>query len=162
MTPVPSYVNAAFLPVLGSFALAVLLPAPRLSGERARSVCCLLVGVAVLAFTAAIGMIVLALFSSSAAYTVIPPAVAVICVALTLGLTMLWLINAPRQEQADVDATDAGDDSDGGGGGGPPPVKDPPRDPGPPEGIPWDAFDRDRETWGVPADPVRERELTSV
>ena len=162
MPPVPSYVNAAFLPVLGSFALAVLLPAPRLSGERARRVCCLLVGVAVLAFTAAIGMIVLALFSSTAAYTLIPPAVAVICVALTLGLTMLWLIVAPRQEQADVDATDAGDDSDGGGGGGPPPITDPPRDPGPPEGIPWDAFDRDRETWGVPAEPVRERELTSV
>jgi len=159
MPPVPSYVNAAFLPVLGSFALAVLLPAPRLSGERARRVCCLLVGVAVLAFTAAIGMIVLALFSSTAAYTVIPPAVAVICVALTLGLTMLWLIAAPRQEQADVDA---GEDGEGGGGGGPPPVKDPPRDPGPPEGVSWDAFDRDRETWGVPAEPVRERELTSV
>jgi hypothetical protein len=157
---VPPYVHAAFILVVGSFLLITVLPTPRMPAARAGLFCFWLMSAGIAALAVAVAMIVLAMITTIPAYIVFAPTVAVGAIALTLWLTMFWLASAPspHPEQADGD----GSDGDDGGGGGLPPADDPPRHPDPPEGIPWDVFDREREAWESTREPVPERELTGV
>jgi hypothetical protein len=158
---VPSYLDAALILVTGSFVLVTVLPAPRMPAVRAGLLCFWLMSAGVLAFVVAVVIAVLAMLTTIPAYVVFAPIVAVGAIGLALWLTMFWLAAAPSpgQERADGDGPDG---DDGGGGGGPPPADDPPRHPGPPEGIPWDVFDREREAWEAARAPARGREPAGV
>lgn len=153
MRRVPSYVHAALALVAASFVLAALLPAPRMTAARAGLFCFWLMMAGLVIFAVAVSMIVLAMVTTLPAYLVFSPAIAVLGVALTLWLTMFWVANAPGPQAEQVEGDD---EEDGGGGGGLGPEDDQPRDPGPPEGIPWDAFDRERESWEPVRAPARE------
>lgn len=148
----PSYVHAAFVLVAACFILAAVLPAPRMPAARAGLFCFWLMMGGLVIFAVAVAMIVMAVLTTVPAYLVVSPALAVLAVALAVWLTMFWLSSAPTP-QPEAEGEDGGEDG-GGGGGGLGPEDDPPRDPGPPEGIPWDAFDREREGWGAAREPV--------
>jgi hypothetical protein len=157
---VPTYVHATFVLVVASFILAAVFPAPRMTAARAGLFCFWLMMAGMAIFAVAVSMIALAMVTTLPAYLVFSPALAVLGVALALWLAMLWVANAPAPPAEQADGED-GEDG-GGGGGGLGPEDDPPRDPGPQEGIRWDAFDREREAWENAREPVRESELTGV
>jgi hypothetical protein len=163
MRLVPTYVHAAFLLVAASFILAAILPAPRMTAARAGLFCFWLMMAGMVIFAVAVSMIVLAMITTLPAYLVFSPAIAVLGLALALWLAMFWVANAPTRSTEQADGED-GEDGGGGGGGGLGPEDDPPRDPGPPEGIRWDVFDREREAWESVGEPVgdRDRELAGV
>jgi hypothetical protein len=148
---VPSYVHAAFLLVAACFILAAVLPAPRMSAARAGLFCFWLMMVGMVIFAVAVSMIVMAMVTTVPAYLVVSPAVAVLAVALAVWLAMFWLASAPTPQ---VEGEGEDGEDGGGGGGGLGPEDDPPRDPGPPDGMPWDAFDREREAWESSREPA--------
>lgn len=160
----PPYVQVTLALVVGSFVLMAVLPTPRMPAARAGLFCFWLMAAGTVVFTVAVSMVALALFTSLPAYLVVTPAVAVSGLALTLWLTMFWLAAAPEPREAQAEREDSGEDEGGGGGGGLGPHREPPRDPGPTDGIPWDAFDRERAAWETvrPTAPADERELTGV
>ncbi len=164
MRAVPTYVHAAFVLVAASFILAAVLPAPRMTAARAGSFCFWLMMAGAMVFAVAVSMIVLAMITRLPAYLVFSPAIAVLGLALVLWLTMFWVANAPvpAAVAAEGDDGEGGEDGGGGGGGGLGPEDDPPRDPGPPDGIHWDAFDREREAWESTRERERERERDLV
>lgn len=145
--------------------LAVVLPAPRLRPSRLGPVCVGLVAAAAGTFLVALTVIVLGMCGVLSGPVVIAPAIAGLAMAVVLCMTMCWVVSAaPAQEDAVAADEESGEDDGGGGGGGLRPEDEPPRDPGPPDGICWDAFDRDRQAWEDtrPARSAPERELVEV
>lgn len=156
----PSYIEASLALLAFSFVLVVVVPAPRMHPARAGGVCLGLMLACGLSFAVASTLIVLAMLGELPGPIVVPPAVAVLGVAVAFSATMFWMSSAPAPErEADPDESD-GDDG-GGGGGGLRPEDDPPRDPGPSDGIPWDRFDRERAAWEA-ARTERDRVLVDV
>ncbi|MCW3038966.1 MAG: sulfite exporter TauE/SafE family protein [Solirubrobacterales bacterium] len=159
---VPSYVQASVALAGAVLLLATVLPAPRLHPARLAPVVLCLMAASATTFLLAFGVIVAGVLGLLQGSIVIVPALAGLGLAVTLCLTMCWVVSAAGP----VDAVAAGDeepeeDEGGGGGGGLRPEDDPPRDPGPTDGICWDAFDRDRQAWES-LRPVTERELADA
>jgi hypothetical protein len=156
---VPSYFEASIALLAVSFLLVVAIPTPRMHPSRAGSFCLGLMLACLLTFAVSASLIVLAMLGELPGPVVVPPAVAVLGVSVTFSATMFWMSSAEAPERAaDADESD-GDDS--GGGGGLRPEDEPPRDPGPSDGIAWDAFDRERQAWEA-ARTERDRVLVDV
>lgn len=144
--------------------LATVLPAPRMHPARLGAVCLSLMVASGVTFVVALSVMVLGMFRVLSGPVVITPAIAGLALSVVLCMTMCWVVAAaPHQTDAVAADEESGEDDGGGGGGGLRPEDEPPRDPGPPDGICWDAFDRDRQAW-EDTRPARtpERELAEV
>lgn len=143
--------------------LANAVPAPRLHPGRVGAVCLLLLAASGLTFVVAGAFVILGMFRVVPGYVVITPALAGLALAVILSMTSCWFASSQEDdaEAADEDESD-GDNDDGGGGLRP--EEDPPRDPGPTDGIEWDAFDRERQAWEAERSADRDagRELVGV
>jgi hypothetical protein len=155
---VPPYVHASIALVAATIVVAIALPSPRLHPSKAGTICLVLMGLSGAIFLTAVAVIVLSMTASLPGYVVMTPAVAALGVATALPLAMCWMASsdAPERVVPDADGSED-DDGGGGGGGGLRPEDEPPRDPGPSDGIDWDSFDAERAGWDpTPALPGRD------
>lgn len=145
---VPSYVHAMFA-ATGVILLASLLaPAPRMPLHRAARACRILMVLGVALWIAAFTM---------PAFDVWYPAFALLGAGLGTWFGMFWLARQPSlyevpEKSAQHESDDADDDDQGGGGGGSGPGPDRGPEPPTPDGIDWDAFDRQRRSWEADRD----------
>lgn len=141
--------------------LANAVPAPRMHPGRVGGVCLALLAASGLTFFVAAVVVVLGMFRIVPGYVVITPALAGLALAVILSMTSCWVASSGEPEAA-VGDEDEGDEDNDDGGGGLRPEEDPPRDPGPSDGIAWDAFDRERQAWEADRVAGPERELVGV
>jgi hypothetical protein len=161
---VPSYVQAMIALAVATLLMATVLPAPRLHPVRLGALCLSLMVGAAATFAVALVVMVLGMCGVLSGPVVIAPAIAGLAMSVVLCMTMCWVVSAAQPQPEAVAADEeSGEDDGGGGGGGLRPEDEPPRDPGPPDGICWDSFDRDRRAW-EDAGPARtpERELVEA
>lgn len=138
----PSYVHAIFAAVGVSLVVAVLAPAPRMPLSRAARTC--------RALMVAGGVLWLAAFTLPA-FDVWYPSLALIGIAMGTWFGMFWVARQPSlydvPQPVAEHSDDPDDDDQGGGGGGSGPEPDRGPEPPAPEGVDWDAFDRQRRSW---------------
>lgn len=151
---VPVYVHATFAVMAFGLLTAVVVPTPRMPLPRAARACRALLGV---------GGVVLIIALTLPVFDVWYPALAGGALAAFVWLAMFWVAGQPALFAVPAEATteadaedrdDGGDDEGGGGGGGSPTTDPPPGPPAPPDGIDWDAFDRQRQSWEPTRTPV--------
>lgn len=145
---VPPYVHASIALVAATIVVAIALPSPRLHPSKAGTACLVLMVASGAIFLAAAVVILLSMTASLPGYIVMAPALAALGVAAALVLVMCWMAASEPPESV-APGADGSEDDDGGGGGGGGlrPEDDPPRDPGPSDGIDWDSFDAERAGW---------------
>ncbi|WP_354700917.1 hypothetical protein DSM112329_01210 [Paraconexibacter sp. AEG42_29] len=160
----PAYLQASLALAATTPILANAVPAPRMRSGHVGTLClCLLVSSA-LTFIVAAGVVVLGLLTILPGFVVITPALAGLAIAVVLSMTSCWISTSQERIVDEAEESDPDSDSDD-GGGGLRPEDEPPRDPGPSDGIAWDAFDLERQAWEATRterDRDAERELVGV
>lgn len=152
----PSYAIVALALASTAFLVPLIVPMPRIRAVRAGSACLFLMVAAGVTFVVATAVLVLGVAHVLPGTIVMTPALAGLGVAVALCVVMCWVAAIPLHDLPAVTDTSGEEEDDGGGGGGGlRPQQEPPRDPSPPDGIPWDAFDRERQGWELAPRPER-------